>query len=111
MPLVKSYINESDLYHDLKAMGRDNFSYDGAKALMEYLEELSEDMGENIESDPIAFCCDYAEYSEEEYESLASEYNEDFGQGTDFDEDVFLEWLNENTSVIEFQGGIIIQSF
>lgn len=111
MPLVKTYINETQLYHDLKAMGRDNFSYDGAKALVEYLDELSEDIGENIEYDPIAFCCDYAEYSEKEYESLASEYSQDFGQGDDFEQDMFLTWLSDNTTVVEFNGGLIIQGF
>lgn len=111
MPIVNSYIPDSQLYHDLKAMGRDNFSYDGAKALMEYLEDLSEDIGENIEYDPIAFCCDYAEYSEQEYESLAEEYGKDFGKGADFDETALFDWLTDNTSLIKFDGGIIIQSF
>lgn len=45
----------SDLFHDLKAMGRDNFSYDGAQALMEYLESIAEDTGNPIEYDPVAF--------------------------------------------------------
>lgn len=111
MPVVKSYIPDSQLYDDLKAMDRNNFSYDGAKALMEYLEDLSEDMGENIEYDPIAFCCDFAEYSECEYGGLAEEYGQDFGQGEDFDETAFFDWLGDNTSVIHFDGGIIIQSF
>lgn len=52
----------SDLFHDLKRMGRENFSYDGAKALMEYLEEIANDTGEPIEYDPIAYCCEYTEY-------------------------------------------------
>ena len=111
MPLVKTHINESDLYHDLKKMGRNNFSYEGARALMNYLEDLSDDIGENIEYDPIAFCCDYAEYDESEYEDLADEYNEDFGQGDDFNEDDFFNWLRDETTVIEFNGGIIVQGF
>lgn len=111
MPIVNSYIPDSQLYHDLKDMGRDNFSYEGAKALMEYLEELSDYTGENIEYDPIAFCCDFAEYSEAEYESLADEYSQDFGKGDDFDESDFKEWLYEHTTVIEFNGGVIVQSF
>lgn len=51
-----------DLFHDLKRMGRDNFSYEGAEALMEYLEQIAEDTGEPIEYDPIAYCCEFAEY-------------------------------------------------
>ena len=108
---MNSYINDTQLYHDLKKMDRDNFSYEGAKALMEYLDQLSEDMGENIEYDPIAFCCDYAEYTECEFKDLAKEYNQDFGNGEDFDNDAMKEWLNDNTTVIEFQGGIIVGEF
>lgn len=29
-------------------MGRDNFSYEGARALMEYLEAVAEDTGEPV---------------------------------------------------------------
>lgn len=115
MPIVNSYINPSDLYHDLKKMNRDNFSYDGAKALMEYLDELSDDIGENIEYDPIAFCCDYAEYAECEYIALSEEYN-NAPKRADYDDDEehakeLIEWLRDQTTVIEFQGGIIIQGF
>ena len=40
----------------------DNFSYEGRKALFDYLEDLEDDMGEKMEFDPIAFCCEYSEY-------------------------------------------------
>lgn len=103
MTLVNSYIPDSQLYHDLKEMGRDNFSYDGAMALMEYLEQLSEDIGENIEYDPIAFCCDFAEYS-----SL-KEFNEEYNSADPFDS---WDEVAENTTVIEFgNGAAIVQEF
>lgn len=118
MPIVKTHISDSELFHDLKAMGRDNFSYDGAKALTEYLEQLSEDIGENIEYDPIAFCCDFAEYLEKEFQDLAAEYSnhDDCPQADDYDDiddfkDDLVEWLQEQTTVIEFNGGLIIQAF
>lgn len=88
----------SELFHDLKKMDRDNFSYNGAKALMEWLEQLAEDTGEAIEYDPIALCCDFGEYADLE------EFNED---GYDYKD---LEELNENTLVIEFDGGLIVQA-
>ena len=43
-----------------------HFSYDGLEILFDYLEELERDMGEEIELDVIALCCDYAEASPEE---------------------------------------------
>ena len=41
---------------------KNNFSYDGLEQLYNYLWELSENIGEVIEFDPVAFCCEYAEY-------------------------------------------------
>lgn len=92
MPVVNSYINDSQLYHDLKQMGRDNFTYAGAVALMEYLDNLSDDIGENIEYDPIAFCCEYSEYEDLE------ELQEVYPDIESFDD------LEDNTSVIYING-------
>jgi hypothetical protein len=113
MPVVKTYIHNSELYHDLKKMDRSNFSYDGACALMEYLKDLSEEIGENIEYDPIAFCCDFTEY--ETIGMLCDDYSnapqaDDYSDPDDWEE-AAKEWLRDNTQVIEFDGGIIIQAF
>ena len=40
----------------------DNFSDNGLLALWEMLEEYEQSTGEEIEFDPIAFCCEYNEY-------------------------------------------------
>jgi len=105
----------TDLYQDLKRMGRDNFSYYGAKVLMEYLEQIAEDTGEAIEYDPIAFCCDFAEYSNDEMHDLSLEYDDaphvkDYSDEEDW-KSAFIEWLNEQTQVIEHDNGFIIQAF
>lgn len=99
MPVVQTINSNSQLFHDLKSMDRDNFSYDGAKALMEYFEQLSDDIGENIDYDPIAFCCEFTEY--EDLEDIQSIY-------PDIDS---IDDLYENTMVIEFDNGIIIQDY
>lgn len=39
----------------------DNFSYEARRALFDYLEELEQDLGEEIELDVIALCCEYQE--------------------------------------------------
>jgi len=41
---------------------KNNFSYDGKKALFEYLENYEEETNKEIELDPIALCCEYTEY-------------------------------------------------
>ena len=41
---------------------KNNFSYDGLNSLFDYFEELEEDMGQELDFDPIAICCEYSEY-------------------------------------------------
>jgi len=79
------------------------FTYDGTKALFNYLEQLEEDCDMEIEFDPIAFCCEYNEYDNlkeclKEYDNLKIETIDD---------------LRDYTTVIEVEGSdsIIIQAF
>ncbi len=101
MALTQTITNSSQLFHDLKAMGRDNFTYNGAVALQEYLEELSEDIGD-IDYDPIAFCCEWSEYG-----GLV-DFNEQYNSSDPFDT---WDEVRENTTVIEFAGGFIVGDF
>lgn len=79
---------------------KNNFSYEGLQALYDYLEQLEDDMGEPIEFDMIALCCDYREY--DSLEDIMSEY----------DSIKSMEDLQDNTQVIECENGhIIIQQF
>jgi len=41
---------------------KNHFSYDGLNSLFDYFEELEEDMGQEIDFDPIAICCEFSEY-------------------------------------------------
>ena len=56
-----------------------NWSYEGAEALIDYLEQLSDDIGENIELDVVELRCHYSEYSswdelKEDYRDHSEEY-------------------------------------
>ena len=78
-----------------------NFSYDGLKALFEYLEDYEEDTGEEIELDVIALCCDYAEY-----DSL-NEYNRDYD--TKYSE---IDAIQDDTTLIKIDdNSFIIQQY
>lgn len=54
----------NDFWNWLQSSGsyQTNFSYDGAKALFEYLEDISD--SENIDFDPVAWCCEFSEYTD-----------------------------------------------
>ena len=86
------------------------WSYAGARALVEYLENLEDDTGEEIEFDRVALRCDFSEYPN------AREAAEEYGwEPEDADsedaEEAALEWLNDRTTVISFNGGVIVQQF
>lgn len=49
-----------------------NFSYEAAEILFDYLEELSDSTGEDIEFDLVAFRC---EYTESDFEEVIEEYD------------------------------------
>ena len=80
-----------------------NFSYDGLNSLFDYFEELEEDMGQEIDFDPIAICCEFSEYEnlneiKESYSSV--EINN-------------IDDLRYHTNVIEIDDSdkLIIQDF
>lgn len=102
----------SDFVDAFRVMDRrDQFSYDGLRALFDYIEEYEDSTGESIELDVIALCCEYSEYGS------AVECATEFGWARDPDlddeenaEDA-LDWLRDRTIVIEHDSGIIIQDF
>ena len=97
---------------DLLVADKDaGWSYAGARALVEYLEVLEDDTGEEIEFDAVALRCDFSEYPNAR--EAAEEYGWEPDEDADSDdaEEAALEWLNDRTTVIEFSGGVIIQQF
>jgi len=70
---IKMEVNFSKFCDMFVVCGRnDNFSYEGKRALFDYLEQYSEDTGEDIGLDIIALCCEYQEFGD------ISEYNEQY---------------------------------
>lgn len=88
-------ITQNEFIDDLTAEGF-GFTYDGASALYDYLEEFND-----IEYDSIALRCEYSQYTKEE---LFDNYwhSVDFSDCEDDDEkwEVLEEYINNNTSLI-----------
>ena len=98
---MKQSVNMYDFERAFKNFERDNFSYDGLKALFGYLEEYEEGTGEEIELDVIALCCDYMEY-----DSL-NEYNRDYD--TKYSE---IDAIQDDTTLIKIDdNSFIIQQY
>jgi len=85
---MKQTINFSQFCDSFGGDYKNNFSYEGKKAIFEYLENYEEQTGEEIELDIIAICCDYTEY--EDLKELQNNY-------TDIET---MEELEEQTQVI-----------
>ncbi len=88
---MKTIVDFNQFCDRFRSMGRnDNFSYDGKKALFEYLEQLEEDTSTEIELDIIALCCEYSEY--ENLAEFQKDYTDDYQT---------IEDIEEKTSVIK----------
>ena len=85
---MKQTINFSQFCDNFGGDYKNNFSYEGKKALFEYLENYEEETDTEIELDPIALCCEYSEY--EDLKDLQNNY-------TDIET---MEELEEQTQVI-----------
>jgi hypothetical protein len=115
---MKTTLSTSDIAHALKSDENANWSWNGARALAEYLEEYEESTGEELELDVVAIRCDFSQY--DSLESWAEDYfgglermNEEigiFGNSDELDNKI-REYIQDNGTLIEFEGGIIVSSF
>ena len=93
-------INEYDFIDAFKKMGRtDNFSNSGLIALYEYLEMLGDDLGQEIELDVIALCCEYAEY--DNLEEFQADYSEDYQTIGDIESDTTVIMIDDDSFIIQ----------
>jgi len=120
---MKMTLSTNQIATELKNDTCARWSWNGAFALAEYLEELEESTGEEMELDTCAIRCDFSEYES------ALECAADHGWSHEADildaddnlrpddevleenEERALKWLQDRTQVIEFDGGVIVSKF
>ena len=110
---MKTTVTFSAFSDAFRIMRADNFSYAALQALfdylVDYLEEMEADTGEEIELDVIALCCDY---SESDWQEIAHDYAIDLSEA-DGDEDAEIDlvrdYLDDNTAIVgELPGGVFV---
>ena len=97
---MKQTINEFDFKNEFKKIRPDNFSYDGLTVLYDHLTQYEENTEQELEFDPIAYCCEYTEF--DSFEDVKKNYDvED------------LEHLEQNTIVLKIPNTsrFIIQNY
>ena len=108
---MKTTVSRYDFERAFVDAGRkDQFSYEGLKALFDYFESYEEETGQEIELDVVAICC---EYSEDNPDDIITNYSIDV-EGLDEDEkiDAVRDYLNENTTLVgETATGFVYLSF
>lgn len=87
--MIYQQINISAFRDAFIRMDRNVFSYKGYQALYDWLN----DMGEDIELDVIALCCEFVELT---YDEIRQDYQLD----KELSDDEIVEWLCEQTSVM-----------
>ena len=101
---MKITLNEYEFIAAVRAVRPNNFSVEGLRALFAHLEEVEQDSGEEMELDVIGLCCNWDEYPDAECAAA------DYGREFDSEEEAF-EFFSENSTVIDFDGGIIVENF
>jgi hypothetical protein len=90
-----------------------SFSLAGALALVQYLEQIEEGTGEDMEIDPVGLACEFTEY--DSLREAAEDFIEapEWEASTNDDENNsrIREFFQGKTTLIEFDGGVIVQGF
>ena len=115
MAVTVELTNGYELQKLFEDYGRGNsFSNEAYDALFDYLDQFSDDSGEDVHVDVIGLCCDFDEYDnlKELYDAYSYSYDSDEPEFESIDKDDFFEWINDRTLVIELSnGGYLIESF
>ncbi len=97
---MKTTVNQSEFIDAFHRYDRyDQFGYDALVSLFDYMEQLEEDTGEEMELDVIALCCDYSVDSVADIAENYSIYIADMDD--DEARSAVLEYLQDNTSVVD----------
>jgi hypothetical protein len=102
---MKTIVSEFQFVDSFRLCGRESqFSVRARYALFDHFEQVEEDSDTELTLDPIGICCDWAEYKS------AKEAADQFRKSFDSEPEA-LDWLRNQTQVVEFDGGLVIQLF
>ena len=105
---MKTIVSEYQFVDAFRLCGRETqFSVPARRALFDHFENIEQWTDTEITLDPIGICCDFAEYPS----ALSAAEAYGFKDGIDSKEESALEWLQNRTQVVQFEGGLVIQQF
>lgn len=96
---MKQHVTSDMFLEAFMGLRPENFSREGLFALYNWIEQYEDETDCETELDVIALCCEFSEYEDlEEIQNLYQNIKD-------------MDDLKDRTSVIEFDGGIIIADF
>jgi hypothetical protein len=102
--MIIMQLDKSEFEQAFVTIRPDNFSRLALSELYDYLDQLSDDIGEDFDLDVIAICCDWAECDAAD---LCTDYGYMLDQVEDQTDDEYLEALIEeleqNTTIIKVE--------
>lgn len=117
---MKLTLSTNQIADALKSDKFANWSYYGSTALAEYLEQLEQETGEEMELDTVAIRRDYSEYESAELWAIDYFQSDIFAymgidlDGTETEDDrekLIRDYIRDHGQLIEFTGGIIVSDF
>ena len=117
---MKQTLSTSEAAHILFNDANAGWSFQGATALVEHLEEIEEGGGEEMEFNRVDVRCEYSEYEslEEAFRAYcfhpvdyAKEMLGEMWEDEDSLEELRLHFFSDRTFVLQFEGGVILQDY
>ena len=107
---MKITVTEYTFIRDFIAIRPDQFSVPALRALFEYYEEIDREAQDEMEFDAIAICCDWTEYASatEAAEAYGWESEESDDEKNDTSEREALQYLHDETTVLELSSGLLV---
>ena len=111
---MKTTISASHFLEAFRRERPNQFSRAALLALFDYLEEVEREAATEMELDVVEICCDWTEYA------TAVEAAEAYGweepaqaddERADRSEELAEAWLMDQTVIVTFDGGVIVQNF
>ena len=111
---MKTTVSAHDFLEAFRKQRPEQFSRAALLALFDYLEEVERESASELELDVVAICCDYTEYATAVEAAVAYGWEEPAqsdDERADKSEEQAEAWLMDQTTVITFDGGVIVQNF
>jgi hypothetical protein len=109
---MKTTVSAVDFIDAFRRMGRaDQFSPAALRALFDHIEEMERESPVEYELDVIALCCEWQEFKTALEAAVEYGFDGDEDEDEDAREEAALDWLREQTQVVEFDGGVLVMGF